>query len=46
MVKTKALPIRPFPRAALVSIQIDPGSALRGFIAGVLQFGDASELHF
>ena len=32
--------------AALVSIQIDPRSALRGFIAGVLQFGDASELHF
>jgi hypothetical protein len=34
------------PFAALVSIQIDPCSALRGFIAGVLQFGDASELHF
>ena len=32
--------------AALVSIQIDSRSALRGFIAGVLQFGDASELHF
>jgi hypothetical protein len=32
--------------AALVSIQIDLRSALRGFIAGVLQFGDASELHF
>ena len=32
--------------AALVSIQIDPRSSLRGFIAGVLQFGDASELHF
>ena len=46
IIKTKAPPIRPFPRAALVSIQIDPRSALRGFIAGVLQFGDASELHF
>jgi hypothetical protein len=32
--------------AALVSIQIDLRSALRGFIARVLQFGDASELHF
>jgi hypothetical protein len=32
--------------AVLVSIQIDPRSALRGFITGVLQFGDASELHF
>lgn len=32
--------------AAWVSIQIDARSALRGFIAGVLQFGDASELHF
>lgn len=32
--------------AVLVSTQIDPRSALRGFIAGVLQFGDASELHF
>jgi hypothetical protein len=46
IIKTKAPPIRPFPRAALVSIQIDPRSALRGFIAGVLQFGDASELHY
>jgi hypothetical protein len=46
IIKTKAPPIRPFPRGALVSIQIDPRSALRGFIAGVLQFGDASELHF
>jgi hypothetical protein len=45
--KTKTPPIRPFLRAApLVSIQIDPRSALRGFIAGVLQFGDASELHY
>ena len=32
--------------AVLVSIQIDQRSSLRGFIAGVLQFGDASELHF
>jgi len=32
--------------AVLVSIQIDPRSALRGFITGVLHFGDASELHF
>ena len=46
IIKTKAPPILPFPRAALVSIQIDPRSALRGFIAGVLQLGDASELHF
>jgi hypothetical protein len=32
--------------ATLVSIQIDPRSALRGFIAGVLQYADVSELHF
>ena len=32
--------------AVLVSIQIDQRSSLRGFIAGVLQFNDASELHF
>lgn len=32
--------------AALVHIQIDQRSALRGFIAGMLQFNDASELHF
>ncbi|OQY29520.1 MAG: hypothetical protein B6I38_08200 [Anaerolineaceae bacterium 4572_5.1] len=32
--------------AALVNIQIDQRSALRGFIAGVLQFEDDSELHF
>jgi hypothetical protein len=32
--------------AVLVSIQIDQRSSLRGFIAGALQFNDASELHF
>jgi len=32
--------------AALISIQIDQRSALRGYITGLLQFGDASELHF
>ena len=32
--------------ATLVSIQIDRRSSLRGFISGVLQFNDASELHF
>ena len=32
--------------AVLISIQIDHRSVLRGFIAGLLQFGDASELHF
>jgi len=32
--------------AVVVSIQIDQRSALRGFIAGLLQFTDASELHF
>jgi hypothetical protein len=32
--------------AVLVSIKIDQRSSLRGFIAGVLQFNDASELHF
>lgn len=32
--------------ATLVSIQIDQRSSLRGFIAGLLQFNDASELHF
>jgi hypothetical protein len=46
IIKTKVPPIPPFPRASLASIQIDPRSALRGFIAGVLQFGDASELHY
>ena len=30
----------------LVSIQIDQRSSLRGFIAGLLQFNDASQLHF
>ncbi len=30
----------------LTSIQIDQRSSLRGFITVVLQFGDASELHF
>ena len=33
-------------QAVLVSIQIDQRSSLRGFIAGSLQFSDASELHF
>lgn len=32
--------------ATLVNIQIDRRSSLRGFIAGLLQFNDASELHF
>ncbi len=32
--------------ATLVNIQIDPRSAFRGFIAGLLQFDDGSELHF
>lgn len=32
--------------ATLVSIQIDQRSWLRGFIAGLLQFNDGSELHF
>jgi hypothetical protein len=32
--------------AVLVSIQIDQRSSLRGFIAGLLQFNDDSELHF
>jgi hypothetical protein len=32
--------------AVLVSVQIDQRSSLRGFIAGMLQFNDASELHF
>jgi hypothetical protein len=32
--------------ATLVSIQIDQRSSLRGFIAGLLQFNDASELQF
>ena len=32
--------------ARLVSIQMDQRSSLRGFVAGVLQFNDASELHF
>ena len=32
--------------AVLVSIQVDQRSSLRGFIAGLLQFNDASELHF
>jgi hypothetical protein len=32
--------------ATLVSIQIDHRSALRGFIAGLLQFNDSSELRF
>jgi hypothetical protein len=32
--------------ATLVSIQIDQRSSLRGFIAGLLQFNDGSELHF
>jgi hypothetical protein len=32
--------------ATLVSVQIDQRSSLRGFIAGLLQFNDGSELHF
>lgn len=32
--------------AVLISIQIDQRSSLRGFIAGLLQFNDGSELHF
>jgi hypothetical protein len=32
--------------AVLVNIQIDQRSSLRGFISGVFQFNDASELHF
>lgn len=32
--------------AVLVNIQIDQRSSLRGFIAGLLQFNDSSELHY
>lgn len=32
--------------APLTNLQIDQRSALRGFITGLLQFNDASELHF
>ena len=32
--------------ATLVDIQIDQRSGLRGFVAGLLQFSDGSELHF
>lgn len=32
--------------AVLINIQIDQRSSLRGFITGVLQFNDDSELHF
>jgi hypothetical protein len=32
--------------AVLVNIQIDQRSSLRGFIKGLLEFNDASELHF
>jgi hypothetical protein len=32
--------------AALVSVRIDQRSALRGFVAGLLLFNDASELNF
>lgn len=32
--------------ATSVSIHVDARSALRGFVAGLLQFSDASELHF
>jgi len=32
--------------ATLVNIQIDSRSAFRGFVAGLLQFADGSELHF
>ena len=31
--------------AALVSVQIEPRSSLRGFIVGLLRFNDGSELH-
>jgi len=32
--------------AALLSIQIDQRSSLRGFVIGLLHFNDASQLHF
>jgi hypothetical protein len=32
--------------AVLVTLQVDQRSAVRGFIAGSLQFEDGSELHF
>jgi hypothetical protein len=32
--------------AVLSAFQVDQRSAVRGLIAGVLQFGDGSELHF
>jgi hypothetical protein len=32
--------------AVVVSLQIDQRSSLRGFIAGLVQFSDASESHF
>jgi hypothetical protein len=32
--------------ANVVSVQKDQRSLLRGFIAGIVQFGDGSELHF
>ena len=32
--------------ATLVDIRIDQRSSLRGFISGMLQFNDGSELHF
>ncbi|MEA3308127.1 MAG: hypothetical protein U9Q70_01265 [Chloroflexota bacterium] len=32
--------------ATLTDIRIDQRSSLRGFIAGMLQFNDGSELHF
>jgi hypothetical protein len=32
--------------AALVSVQVDPRSSLRGYIAGLLRFNDDSEPHF
>ena len=32
--------------AALLNIQVDQRSSLRGFISGQLQFSDGSQLHF
>jgi len=32
--------------AVLISIQVDQRSSLQGFITGLLQFNDASELQF
>lgn len=32
--------------AVLLTLQVDQRSALQGFLAGALQFGDGAELHF